>query len=85
MWLVFWIYNVVVGFLFNIALGWVLSHGLVFVALPLSLFSLAYAVWVLVSIWRCAANSSSVWCFLARLIVVISIVWSIVRLVHAFV
>lgn len=84
LWLVFWIYNVVVGFLLNLLLGWLWHLRLPYVALALSIFLLAYAVWILVAIWRCTANSTLLWFLLARLIVIINVVWSVVRIVHAF-
>ncbi|MGH8128003.1 MAG: hypothetical protein ACRETC_06500 [Gammaproteobacteria bacterium] len=85
LWLVFWIYNVLVGFLFNLFLGWLLDMHLLHAALALSIFLLAYAVWILVAIWRCAANSMALWLFLARLIVIINVVWSVWRIVHSLV
>lgn len=85
LWLVFWIYNIVVGFLLNLFLGWLWHLRLLYAAFALSILLLAYAIWLWVAIWRCAANSTAVWCFLARLIVIISVVWSVWRVVGALV
>lgn len=45
-----------------------------------SLFLIPYGIWILVSIWRCAKNSSFVWKLLARAWIVIFLIGNAGRL-----
>ena len=79
LWIVFWIYNVVIGnllllgALFSLDIG----EGLAVIS---SLTFFIYTFWVLVSIWRCAPNcSKGLWRDLARFIVILTIVIILVQ------
>jgi hypothetical protein len=80
LWLVYWVYGVlgsnILGYGFE-KLGEVLpAYAALLLLVPIA----AFYVWLNVAIWRCAANSSPVWCFLARGSVVLTILiipWSL--------
>jgi hypothetical protein len=70
LWLVFWVYGAVGGNLIGYAFEKITSPWAVLV---LIVPAIAYYVWINVSIWRCAANSSPIWKFLARATVVFTV------------
>ena len=79
LWLVFWVYGVIGGNLIGYAFEKAEEVLSPYLVLLLLLPSIAYYVWLNVSIWRSAANSSPIWCFLARATVVATVVmipWS---------
>lgn len=70
LWKVFWLYNVLGGLLLNVFVYVIASvaFGLLIVGV---IFWLAYLVWVLVSIWRCAFNvNAKFWGYLARIYII---------------
>jgi hypothetical protein len=86
---VFWGYYVAFYIVYLISLGLVTSalpeNIQLFVIIPGILFLFPYTIWVFVSIWRCAKNSSTVWKVLARAWVVIAIVGGIGRFAASFI
>jgi hypothetical protein len=80
LWLVYWVYYVALGAVFSFILDYVESHLHIYATVALLVPLLVYVIWVVVATWRCAANSSPLWMFLARL----AIVSSVVLAVHEF-
>jgi hypothetical protein len=85
LWKVFWIYN----WLFGIAIG--LASEAAESALPrpvslaVSVFGLAWAVWVTVSLWRCAFNADwRGWGYVVRAIVVLAVIATAVLIAALF-
>jgi hypothetical protein len=72
LWLVFWVYGAIGSNLIGYTFEKVADAVSPYVGLLLILPVMGYYVWVNVSIWRCAANSGPLWCFLARATVVIA-------------
>ena len=73
LWLAYWIYGIVVGnvIAFGLDLLPIDSHPILgLVVLPAVV---AYFIWMNVAIWRCAKNSTAIWCFLARVSVAITV------------
>jgi len=75
LWKVFWIYN----WLFGTAIG--VGSEAAEKALPwpallvISLFTVVYAIWVIVSLWRCAFNASwRGWGYIVRVMVVVTVI-----------
>lgn len=72
LWIVFWIYGVVVGILFQILLGILGAQGMLFVGLAVYV---VYYVWVIVSTWRCAFNvKARSWGYVARVLAILSVI-----------
>jgi hypothetical protein len=72
LWLVFWIYGVIGGNVVEYVSEQITSlWGQALFAVP----AFAYYVWLNVSVWRCAPNSSAVWCLLARATVVLTVLF----------
>ncbi|RUO18513.1 hypothetical protein CWE08_11390 [Aliidiomarina iranensis] len=77
LWLVFWVYHFLGTLLLTGAFMWLIDKIPVLVVVLLLALMLSYFVWSTVAIWRCAVNSSSLWYFLARAYVVITILYVI--------
>ena len=78
LWKVFWIYNWLFGAAFDLA--WQVAEPRLPVAAQavLGLLALVWAVWVLVSLWRCAFNSSwRGWGYIVRGFVVVCVLATI--------
>ena len=73
LWKVFWLYNFLLGSAVIAAIDAVPAEQVVLVIFIL-VTALAWAVWVGVSLWRCAFNSSwRGWGYIARGLVVLSV------------
>lgn len=72
LWLVFWVYGVLGGNILGYGLEKLIDVLPWYLVLLLLIPVAAFYVWLNVAIWRCAANSSPVWCFLARGTVVLT-------------
>lgn len=71
LWLVFWVYGVVVSNVVGYVSEQITSPwGKFLFGIP----TIAYYVWLNVSVWRCAPNSSLIWSLLARGTVVLTVV-----------
>ena len=68
--LAYWFYGVIVGNLIGIAIERLPSNTPTLVVWAAVFGSIPYFVWVNVAIWRCAANSTTIWALLARASVV---------------
>lgn len=76
LWRVFWIYNFILGGLINYGFTKVGESENLVLLLVYSIFALAYMVWVLVSLWRCAFNANwQIWGYIARVLVVLMVVF----------
>jgi hypothetical protein len=64
---VYWGYGVGVSLALGLAMLGALSAGARLLEQTLLLTLAVYTVWILVAVWRCAAQSARHWCFLARL------------------
>lgn len=70
LWKVFWLYGVVGGFLLNFVVGLAIGKGMVGF-----LVQLPYAIWIMVSEWRCAWNASAkFWGVIVRILVVFGVI-----------
>lgn len=63
---VFWLYGVAGSWLFVLRYAIALQRGQMLVQQVLLPCFVAYTVWILVSVWRCAANAEPFWGGLAR-------------------
>jgi hypothetical protein len=75
LWLVFWVYGAIGGSVLSYGFEKISERLPSYAVLLLCLPLLAFYVWVNVAIWRCAANSSPLWCFLARGTVVLTVLY----------
>lgn len=64
---VYWGYGVGVSAVLGLAMLGASSAGALLLEQTLLLALVAYTVWILVAVWRCAARSAPHWAFLARL------------------
>lgn len=84
---VFWRYYIGFYFVYGVALFLVLSllpkTFSMIVLMAAVIFLFPYNIWVLVSIWRCARNSSPTWRNSARFWVALTLVGFIVRVLIA--
>lgn len=70
LWKVFWGYGVVASFVMIGLYAIALSERQVAVQQALLMLFIAYTVWILVSVWRCAETSDPHWRLIARCLTV---------------
>ncbi len=63
---VFWGYGVATSLVLGILHATALDAGQLFFQQALILISVAYTIWILVAIWRCAVSEGTFWSVLAR-------------------
>jgi hypothetical protein len=81
--IVFWGYGLGIYIVYIVFIGIlmpVLPKSLSLVALAAIFLIFPYTVWILVSIWRCAKNSSPTWKSLARFYVVMAVLGTFVNI-----
>ena len=85
LWKVFWLYNFLLGTLLLSAMDYLVGLGTVIEVITY-LIVLVWAVWVLVSLWRCAFNAKwRIWGYLARALVVLTVLMAMLALLGPFV
>lgn len=73
LWKVFWLYGVVGGIVLQTLITVLAGVGGMFLAIPGLILMLAFAVWNIVSVWRCAWNAKAkVWGYIVRVLCVLS-------------
>ena len=74
LWKVFWLYNMVLGTFLSVTFDVVAEENLLLLGL-LSGVMIIWAVWVTVSLWRCAFNTDwRGWGYIVRALVLLSLV-----------
>ncbi len=66
LWKVFWGYGVCISAIFVLLHVQAMYQGRVVMQQVMLLCFAAYTVWIIVSVWRCAANAEPFWGLLAR-------------------
>ncbi len=85
LWKVFWLYNFIIGSALIYALEYAANFG-AGVELSVGVVVLAWAVWVMVSLWRRAFNTGWRRCgYVARSVVVFSIAMLVLVIVRPFI
>jgi hypothetical protein len=84
LWKAYWIYFVVGNIAINNLADFVLSTGNFYALVGYLIFIVAYLIWAITSVWRCAFNTEKkYWGYIARAIVVIGPVAGIVNEIYS--
>ena len=76
LWMVYWIYGVLAGFLLQSLYVAVHDTNVVFIAAVLLIY-LAWFIWLAVALWRCADNCDwRGWSLIVRGLVILSLVYT---------
>ncbi len=79
-WKVFWIYGLLLGILLSVINDIAVTSIGEFLDVPFLVFTIIYAIWIIVSAWRSAFNLEwTYWGYIVRILIILGIIFNILR------